>query len=128
VRRPLQEARLTKDEIRLLSRELGLPTWNKPSLACLASRFPYGTPITKQSLATVEEAETFLHSLGIGQLRLRHYGRMARIEVEPQQMHLLLEERNQQRIVTRLKELGYVYITLDLAGYRTGSMNEGLYL
>lgn len=128
VRRPLQEARLTKDEIRLLSRELGLPTWNKPSLACLASRFPYGTPITKQSLAIVEEAETFLHNLGIGQLRLRHYDRTARIEVEPQQMRLLLEERNRQRIVTRLKELGYVYITLDLAGYRTGSMNEGLYL
>ena len=128
VRRPLQEAQLTREEIRLLSKEMRLPTWNKPSLACLASRFPYGTPITKQSLAMVDEAEAFLHSLGIGQLRLRHYDRTARIEVEPQQMPLLLEEPNRQRIVTRLKELGYVYITLDLAGYRTGSMNEGLYL
>jgi len=128
VRHPLQEAQLTKDEIRALSKEMGLPTWDKPSLACLASRFPYGTPITKQSLLVVEEAEAFLHSLGIGQLRLRHYDKTARIEVEPREMHLLLDESNRQRIVTRLKELGYLYITLDLAGYRSGSMNEGLSL
>ena len=128
VRHPLQEAQLTKDEIRVLSKEMGLPTWDKPSLACLASRFPYGTPITKQSLLVVEEAEAFLHSLGIGQLRLRHYDKTARIEVEPREMHLLLDEPNRQRIVARLKELGYLYITLDLAGYRSGSMNEGLSL
>lgn len=128
VRHPLQEAQLTKDEIRVLSKEMGLPTWDKPSLACLASRFPYGTPITKQSLLVVEEAEAFLHSLGVGQLRLRHYDQTARIEVEPREMHLLLDESNRQRIVARLKELGYLYITLDLAGYRSGSMNEGLSL
>ena len=128
VRHPLQEAELTREEIRAISKKMGLPTWNKPSLACLASRFPYGTPITKQSLAMVDEAEAFLHSLGIGQLRLRHYDRMVRIEVEPQEMRLLLEEPNRQRIVTRLKELGYLHVTLDLAGYRTGSMNEGLYI
>jgi uncharacterized protein len=125
---PLQEAQLTKDEIRAFSKEMGVPTWDKPSLACLASRFPYGTPITKQSLLVVEEAEAFLHSLGIGQLRLRHYDQTARIEVEPREMHLLLHESNRQRIVARLKELGYLYITLDLAGYRSGSMNEGLSL
>jgi len=128
VRHPLQEAQLTKDEIRALSKEMGLPTWDKPSLACLASRFSYGIPITKQCLMVVDEAEAFLHSLGIGQLRLRHYDKTARIEVEPREMHLLLDEPNRQRIVSRLKELGYLYITLDLAGYRSGSMNEGLSL
>ena len=126
VRHPLQEAKLTKDEIRLLSKEMGLPTWDKPSLACLASRFPYGMPITRESLLVIEEAENFLHSLGIGQLRVRHYDKTARIEVEPQDMPLLLEEKNRHSILARLKELGYLYITLDLAGYRTGSINEGL--
>ncbi|HJX70208.1 MAG TPA: ATP-dependent sacrificial sulfur transferase LarE, partial [Dehalococcoidia bacterium] len=126
VRHPLQEAKLTKDEIRLLSKEMGLPTWNKPSLACLASRFPYGTPITKESLVVVDEAENFLHSLGIGQLRVRHYNKTARIEVEPQDMDLLLEGKSRYRILVRFKELGYLYVTLDLVGYRTGSLNEGL--
>jgi len=125
VRRPLQESELTKDEIRLLSKEMGLPTWNEPSLACLASRFPYGTPIEEHSLAMVEEGEAFLHSLGIGQLRLRHHDETARIEVEPQDMPLLFDEGNRRRVVAHLKELGYLYITLDLVGYRTGSMNEG---
>jgi uncharacterized protein len=128
VRHPLQEAQLTKDEIRVLSKQMGLPTWDKPSLACLASRFPYGTPITKQSLLVVEEAEAFLHSLGIGQLRLRHYDKTARIEVEPREMPLLLDESNRQRTVARFKELGYLYVTIDLAGYRSGSLNEGLSL
>jgi len=126
VRHPLEEAKLTKDEIRVLSKEMGLSTWEKPSLACLASRFPYGTPITKESLAIVDEAEAFLHSLGIGQLRVRHYNKTAQIEVEPQDMHLLLEEKNRQRILLRFKELGYIFCTIDLAGYRTGSINEGL--
>ena len=125
VRCPLQEAELTKDEIRLLSQEMGLLTWNKPSLACLASRIPYGMSITKHDLAIVEKGEDFLRSLGIGQLRLRHHGVTARIEVEPQDMPLLLDEPNRQRAVAYLKELGYLHITLDLAGYRTGSMNEG---
>jgi len=126
VRHPLQEAKLTKAEIRLLSREMELPNWDKPSLACLASRFPYSTPITRESIAAVEQAETFLHSLGIGQLRVRHYDKTARIEVEPGDMPILLEEKIRHRILTRLKELGYLYITLDLAGYRTGSTNEVL--
>jgi len=126
VRHPLQEAQLTKDEIRVLSKEMGLPTWNKPPLACLASRFPYGIPITRESLITVEEGEAFLHSLGIGQLRLRHHDKTARIEVEPQDMRLLLKEQNRHRIIARFKELGYLYITLDLTGYRSGSLNEGI--
>jgi uncharacterized protein len=126
VRHPLQEAKLAKDDIRGLSREMGLPTWDKPSLACLASRFPYGTPITRESLAIVEKAETFLHSLGICQLRIRHYDTIARIEVEPQDMPILLDDKNRSRILAYLKELGYINITLDLAGYRTGSMNEGV--
>jgi len=126
IRHPLQEAQLTKEEIRDLSRQMGLPTWNKPSLACLASRFPYGIPIDQRSLAIVDEAENFLHSLGISQLRLRHHGKIARIEVEPPDMHLLLEETRRQQVITHLKGLGYLYITLDLAGYRTGSLNEGL--
>ena len=128
VRRPLQEVRLSKEEIRTVSRARGLTTWNKPSLACLASRLPYGTPITREVLGLVDEAESFLHSLGIGQLRLRHHGRTARIEVEPGQMGLLLEDANRRRIVTRLREVGYSHVTLDLDGYRTGSMNEGLHL
>jgi uncharacterized protein len=126
VRHPLQEAGLTKEEIRTLSKEMGLPTWDKPSLACLASRFPYGMPITKDALIIVAEAENFLRRLGIGQLRVRHYDKTARIEVEPQDMPILLEEQNRQRLVTYFKDLGYTYVTLDLAGYRTGSMNEGL--
>ena len=126
VQHPLQEAKLTKDDVRLLSREIGLPTWDKPSLACLASRLPYGTPITGESLAAIEEAENLLHNLGIGQLRVRHYDKTARIEVEPQDMPLLLEEKNRQRILTHFKELGYLYITVDLSGYRAGNMNEGV--
>ncbi len=126
VRHPLQEAGLTKEEIRALSKEWGLPTWDKPSLACLASRFPYGTPITRESLIVVDKAESFLHSLGICQLRVRHYDRTARIEVEPQDMPLLLREENRVRILDRFRELGYLYITIDIAGYRSGSLNEGL--
>ncbi|MFC1926011.1 ATP-dependent sacrificial sulfur transferase LarE [Chloroflexota bacterium] len=126
VRHPLQEAKLTKEDIRLLSREMGLSNWDKPSQACLASRFPYGNPITQETLIIVEEAENFLHSLGIGQLRVRCYNNTARIEVEPQDMHLLLEEGNRHHILNRLRELGYLHITVDLAGYRSGSLNEGL--
>lgn len=128
VRHPLQEALLTKEDIRLLSLEMGLPTWDKPSQACLASRFPYGTPLTRESLRKVEKAESFLCSLGIRQTRVRHYQEMARIEVDPADMHILLEEGNRKYILTRFRELGYLHITLDLAGYRSGSLNEGLVL
>ncbi len=124
VRSPLMEAGLTKADIRAISRALGLPTWDKPSLACLASRFPYGRAITAEELRQVDQAETFLRDLGLGQLRVRHHRDTARIEVRPEDFPVLLS--NREKIVTRLRELGYVYVTLDLAGYRSGSLNEVL--
>lgn len=123
-RAPLQEAEFTKAEIREASRELGLPTWDKPSLACLASRMPYGTPITTETLSQVGQAEDFLRGMGFLQLRVRHHGTIARIEVEPDQMLSLLEQR--ETIAKRFKELGYLYVTMDMEGYRTGSMNAVL--
>jgi len=124
VRSPLLEAGLTKAEIRSLSRYLGLPTWDRPSLACLASRFPYGTALDAAALKQVEQAEAFLGELGFGQRRVRHHGDVARLEIEAEDWPTLLE--NRQRIVARLHELGYTYVAVDLAGYRTGSMNEAL--
>jgi len=129
IRQPLQEAGLTKAEVRAISKDLGLLTWNKPSMACLASRIPYGTPITKEALAMIDSAEDFIRSLvGIKQVRVRHYGHMARIEVEPQDIEKLACEDKRQCIVDYLKGLGYLHVTLDLAGYRTGSLNEGVAL
>ena len=124
IRAPLQEAQLTKAEIRKLSKELGLPTWDKPSLACLASRMPYGTRITPDALTQVDEAERLLRTLGFRQLRVRHHGDIARIEVEAEDLPRLLDCRKE--IVKRFKELGYLYVTVDIEGYRTGSMNAAL--
>jgi len=124
VRSPLQEAKLTKADIRELSKKLGLPTWDKPSFACLSSRFPYGNKITREKLSAVGEAEIFLRSLGIRQLRVRHHDQIARIEVAEEDMEVLFQNREQ--IVKKLRELGYTYVTMDLQGYRTGSMNEVL--
>ncbi|MGQ9628353.1 MAG: ATP-dependent sacrificial sulfur transferase LarE [Anaerolineae bacterium] len=124
VRHPLLEARLTKADIRALSRKLHLPTWDKPSLACLASRFPYGRPITAGELEKIERAENFLHALGLKQLRVRHHGEVARIEILPEDFPHILSRR--EEVVAHMLELGYIYVTLDLAGYRTGSMNEML--
>jgi uncharacterized protein len=124
VRSPLKEAKLAKADIRELSKRFGLPTWDKPSLACLASRFPYGTKITSEKLRAVDEAEVFLRNLGIRQLRVRHHDQVARIEVPEADMGTLIQ--NRERIVSKLKALGYSYITMDLWGYRTGSMNEVL--
>ncbi len=121
VRSPLAEARLTKKEIRALSRQMGLPTWNKPAQACLATRFPYGELLTPEKLRRVEEAQEFLRSLGLGQLRVRDHHPLARIEVAQEEMSHLLHEAG--RVVEKLKKLGYTYITLDLEGYRTGSMD-----
>lgn len=126
IRSPLKEVGLKKNEIREISRKLTLPTWNKPSMACLASRFPYGMPIDSQSLSQVAQAEEYLHSLGFSQIRVRHHGNIARIEVVPEDFHFILDEKKKKGIIERLKRLGYVYITLDLLGYRTGSMNEPL--
>ena len=126
VRSPLKEAGLTKAEIREISRRLGLPTWNKPSLACLASRFPYGTRIESKGLRQVGTAEDLLRGLGFGQLRVRHHGTVARIEIAPGEFSKAVGKAAAGRIVSGLKKLGYRYVTLDLEGYRTGSMNEVL--
>ena len=126
VRSPLLEAGLRKDDIRALSRERALPTWDKPAMACLASRLPYGTPITEKALKQVEAAEAFLRSLGIRLLRVRHHGDVARIEVDRAGRDALMREDNRQAVVERLRSLGYLYVTVDLAGFRSGSLNEGL--
>ena len=125
-RSPLQEAGLTKAEIRILSRHLGLPTWNKPAFACLSSRFPYGEDITRKKLTQVDLAEEFLRSLGFYQFRVRHHQTIARLEIDPADFKRFLDTRIRDQIVAKLKELGFAYITLDLQGYRMGSMNEVL--
>jgi uncharacterized protein len=117
---------LTKEDIRLLSRSLGLPTWDKPSLACLASRFPYGTEITPPRLGQIQQAEDYLRELGFRQLRVRYHGNIARIEVPPAELVRFLEEDTRVKVVRYLKETGFTYVTLDLQGYRTGAMNEVL--
>ena len=122
VRSPLLEACMTKDEIRALSHKMGLPTWSKPAMACLASRFPYGTGITVEALRQIEKAEEYLFDRGYRQVRVRHHGPIARIEIMADEMARLLEEA--PAVVGHLKELGYRYVALDLQGYRTGSMNE----
>jgi pyridinium-3,5-biscarboxylic acid mononucleotide sulfurtransferase len=121
---PLADAGFTKAEIREASRSLGLPTADKPSMACLSSRIPYGTPISIESLKQIEEAERLLRGLGLGQLRVRHHRDTARIEVDPGDFPVVIERRHE--IVAGLKALGYVYVALDLEGYRTGSMNKAL--
>jgi uncharacterized protein len=126
VQSPLKDAGLTKDDIRALSRELGLPTWNKPAYACLASRFPYGTRITSDKLKGVGEAEEFIRSLGFEGFRVRHHGAIARIEVEPGDIERFCAGDVRKRVVEKLKSVGYAYVALDLEGYRTGSMNEVL--
>ena len=122
IKSPLLEAGFTKGDIRQLSRKLGLSSWNKPSLACLASRVPYGTEINALLLKKINRAESYLRGLGFRQVRLRHYGKLCRIEIEKSKIVRLLSKR--QAIVAYLKSLGYCYITVDLEGYRTGSLNE----
>ncbi|NOY09718.1 MAG: ATP-dependent sacrificial sulfur transferase LarE [Spirochaetes bacterium] len=126
IKSPLKEAKLTKADIRELSKRMKLPTWNKPAFACLASRFPYGSSITQEKLAKVDEAEEFLRGLGIRQLRVRHHGDIARIEVSKEDMVKFVEDEIREKILEKFKKLGYTYITLDLGGYRMGSMNESL--
>ncbi|MGH7373894.1 MAG: ATP-dependent sacrificial sulfur transferase LarE [Candidatus Rokuibacteriota bacterium] len=126
VRAPLIEAALWKDEIRALSRELGLPTWDKPSFACLSSRFQYGDLITAEKLRRIDDAEAFVRSLGFRQFRVRHHDRLARLELTPEEMPRLWEEDRHGAIVRRFRELGYLYVTLDLQGFRSGSANEAL--
>ena len=122
IRSPLREAGLTKDDIRALSKRMGLPTWNKPSFACLASRFPYGEEITVERLTRVERAEQYLLDLGFGQVRVRSHGDLARIELCAADIPKAIEQR--EKIHAALKGFGFAYVALDLQGYRTGSMNE----
>lgn len=126
VRAPLLEAGLTKEEIRTLSRERGLATWNKPASACLSSRIAYGVEVTADRLDRVGRAESFLRSLGIGQLRVRDHGDLARIEVSPGEVARLASDEVRPRLAAFLRELGFRYVTLDLEGFRSGSMNEVL--
>jgi uncharacterized protein len=126
VRSPLIEAKLSKAEIRELSRTLALPTWDKPAMACLSSRFPYGTPITGEGLRQVGGAEKALHELGFRQVRVRHHNEIARIEVGAEEIPRLLDPEVARQVVEALKATGYTYITVDLEGYRTGSLNVPL--
>jgi pyridinium-3,5-biscarboxylic acid mononucleotide sulfurtransferase len=123
---PMVEAELTKADVRELSRELGLRTWNKPQLACLSSRFPYGTEITPERLARVDRFEEELRRLGFGQLRVRYHDSIARLELEPAEMARAMDPEIRARLVTVGRELGFTYVAVDLGGYRTGAMNEGV--
>ena len=126
VRSPLVEAGLTKSEIRTLSKAAGLPTWDKPAQACLSSRIPYGTPVSVEALTRIGKAEEYLRNLGIKQLRVRHHGTVARIEVAPADFHVLLDDEVRTGITKHFRSIGYAYVTLDLEGFRSGSMNEVL--
>ena len=126
IKSPLRYAGLTKADIRQLSKEMGLPTWDKPSFACLASRFVYGETIDEKKLGMVDSAEQLLLDLGFKQVRVRIHGNIARIEVMPEEIGKLTEEKVRNEVYKTLKDIGFDYVTMDLAGYRTGSMNENL--
>ena len=126
VKSPLREAKLNKAEIRTLSRQLGLPTWNKQSFACLSSRFVYGETISEEKLTMVDRAEQLLLDLGFHQVRVRIHDTIARIEILPEEFERILADDVRKRIYAQLKSFGFTYVTLDLLGYRTGSMNETL--
>jgi uncharacterized protein len=123
---PLKEFYLSKDEIRLLSKEMGLKTWNKPSFACLSSRFPYGNKITNEKLDMVDKAEQFLMDIGFIQVRVRHHDTIARIEVYESEIEKLIAKDNRKMINDKFQEIGFKYTALDIMGYRTGSMNDTL--
>jgi uncharacterized protein len=124
VQSPLLDLGVTKAEIREWSRELGLPTWDKPAMACLASRIPHGTPVTVEALDQVGAAEAMLRGFGLRQVRVRHHGETARIETDDEGMELAFDPAKRGKIVARLQSLGFRFVALDLAGYRTGSMNR----
>jgi uncharacterized protein len=123
---PLLDVGLTKDEVRELSRAAGLPTWDRPASACLASRIPYGTPVTRESLSIVEQGEAILRELGFHQFRVRFHQGLARIEIGPEELPRALDPQMAAVLVRRFKLLGFIYVTLDLEGYRQGSLNSAL--
>jgi uncharacterized protein len=124
VRSPLIEAEMRKDDIRFLSKELGLPTWNKGAFACLSSRFPYGTEIKEEELRKVERCEDFLREKGFRQFRVRFHGSVARIEMEEDEIQVMMGKKIRREIANHFKEEGFTFVSLDIEGYRTGSMNE----
>ncbi len=126
VKAPLIEAGLGKSAIRALSHAFGLPTWDKPAMACLSSRFPYGTRITSEKLRQVDQAEAFVRSLGFREFRVRHHGELARLEIARAEVARLWEDGRAEAIAARLGELGFIHVTLDLAGFRSGSLNAAL--
>ncbi len=126
VKSPLREAGLTKTDIRMISKALGLPTWSKPSYACLASRFVYGEEITEEKLGMIDQAEQFLIENGFLEERVRMHGNLARIEVPAKDIERLADEEIRESVYKRFKEIGFMYVTLDMMGYRLGSMNEML--
>ena len=126
IQAPLIDVDLTKAEIREISKKWQLPTWDKPAFACLSSRFPYGMRITRELLRQVDAAEQFLYDLGIRQFRVRHHGELARIELDAEEINLLRQQETRNRVNLHFKQLGYEHVTLDLQGYRSGSLNEGI--
>jgi uncharacterized protein len=126
VKSPLRHVKLTKDEIRSLSKRLGLPTWNKQPFACLISRFPYGEDITTQRLSMIDRAEQLLLDIGLRQVRVRHHGNLARIETDELGFNILMEHNQRTKVYKQFKEIGFTYVAIDIIGYRTGSMNETL--
>lgn len=124
VRSPLQQVGLTKEEIRQLARHLNLPNWDKPAAPCLATRIPYGQPVSREYLSQIRRAEEALKALGIDPVRVRHHGTVARIEVDPGQLSAVLEL--QESVVPAVQQAGFLYVALDLQGFRSGSMNEGI--
>lgn len=127
VRGPLKEAGMGKREIRAVARLLGVPVWEKPAMACFSSRIPYGTKVDVATLQKIYKAEKVLHNLGFHQLRVRHHDKLARIEVERSELPRLLEEEMSRVVTDELRKIGYTYVTVDLLGYRSGSMNEGFF-
>ena len=117
---------MTKADVRALSKRWGLPTWDQPASACLSSRIPYGTPVTREALSMIDRSEAYLKSLGFRQVRVRHHETIARIEVAVGEIPRFFQDGVGDQVASRLKEIGYQYVTLDLQGYRSGSLNEGL--
>ena len=124
IRNPLVEAALTKKEIRILSKQIGLPTWDKPAQPCLSSRIPYGIPVSTKTLQQIDKAEDVLKQLGLKTFRVRHHKDIARIEIHPEDMYLIFEDNNRTKMVNGIKDAGYSHVTLDLSGFKSGSLND----